>query len=50
MAEEAAEFTQVSDEYRRYIQAGLDDVAAGRTRPWSEVREEWRAKFADLED
>ncbi len=32
-------------EYRAYIQEGLDDVAAGRTRPWEEVKAELRAKY-----
>jgi hypothetical protein len=47
MAEEAAEFTPVSEEYRRYIQAGLDEAARGETIPWEVVRERWRAIVND---
>lgn len=43
--EAASEYVGVSDEYRRYIQEGLDDIAAGRTRPWEEVKAELRAKY-----
>ena len=37
-------------EFRKAVQAGLDDVAAGRTRPWHEVKEELRAKYGNFDD
>jgi len=45
-----AEFIDKAEAYRRYVQEGLDDIAAGRTRPWSEVRAELRAKYGDFKD
>lgn len=41
----AGEYVSVSEEYRRYVQEGLDDIAAGRMRPWDEVKAELRAKY-----
>ena len=37
-------------EFRKAVQAGLDDVAAGRTRPWHEVKEELRATYGNFDD
>lgn len=42
-------FLHKDAEYRAYIQEGLDDIAAGRTRPWAEVKAELRAKYGDPE-
>lgn len=50
MSEDAAEFTHVSEDYRRYIQEGLDDVAAGRVHDWEDVKAEMREKYGDLFD
>ena len=46
----AAEYVGKAEAYRRYVQEGLDDIAAGRTRPWTEVRAELRAKYGDPKD
>ncbi|WP_337189001.1 hypothetical protein [Phenylobacterium sp.] len=48
--EAVTQFLHKDEEYRRYVQEGLDDIAAGRTRPWAEVRAELRAKYGDPED
>lgn len=40
-----SEFLDQAEIYRRYVQEGLDDISAGRTRPWAEVKAELRAKF-----
>lgn len=48
--EAVAKFLDRSEEYRRYVQVGLDDIDAGRTRPWEEVEAELRAKFGDFDD
>ena len=45
--EAVTQFLHKDAEYRRYVQEGLDDIAAGRTRPWTEVRAELRAKYGD---
>ncbi len=37
-------------EYRAYIQVGLDDIAAGRTVPWEEVKAELHAKYGVPKD
>jgi len=51
MVEEAvAEYLDADAEYRKYVQEGLDDVAAGRVRDWEEVRAELRAKYPDDDD
>ena len=42
-------FLHKDAEYRAYIQEGLDDIAAGRVRPWEEVKAEMRAKYGDPE-
>lgn len=46
----AAEYIDQAEAYRRYVQEGLDDVAAGRTRPWAEVEAELREKYGDFDD
>lgn len=43
-------FLHKDAEYRAYVQEGLDDIAAGRTRPWEEVEAELRAKFGEFDD
>ena len=43
--EAAAEYDGVSEAYRKYIQEGLDDVAAGRVVDWEVVKAEMRAKY-----
>ena len=51
MVEEAvAEYLDADAEYRKYVQEGLDDVAAGRVRDWEDVRAELRAKYPDDDD
>jgi predicted transcriptional regulator len=45
--EAPSDYVDKAEAYRRYIQEGLDDIAAGRTHPWSEVRAELRAKYGD---
>ena len=42
-------FLHKDAEYRAYVQEGLDDIAAGRTRPWEEVKAELRAKYGNPE-
>ena len=42
-------FLHKDAEYRAYVQEGLDDIAAGRTRPWKEIKAEMRAKYGDPE-
>lgn len=42
-------FLHKDAEYRAYVQEGLDDIAAGRTRPWEEIKAEMRAKYGDPE-
>jgi predicted transcriptional regulator len=32
-------------EYRKYVQEGLDDIAAGRVHNWEDVKAEMRAKY-----
>ena len=48
--EAVAEYLDYDTEFRAAVQAGLDDVAAGRTRPWEEVEAELRAKFGHFDD
>jgi predicted transcriptional regulator len=43
-------FLHRDEEYRKYVQEGLDDIAAGRTRPWEEVEAELREKYGDFDD
>ena len=43
-------FLHKDAEYRAYVQVGLDDIAAGRTRPWEEVEAELREKFGEFDD
>ena len=50
MQEAVTEYPDKAAEYRRYVQEGLDAVAAGRVRPWEEVEAELRAKFGDFDD
>ena len=45
--EAVAEYLDADAEYRKAVQAGLDDVAAGRVRDWEDVRAELRAKYPD---
>jgi predicted transcriptional regulator len=40
-----AEFVDKAEAYRRYVQEGLDDVAAGRVHKWEDVKAEMRAKY-----
>lgn len=49
LQEAVTRFLHKDEEYRAYIQEGLDDIAAGRTRPWEEVKAEMRAKYGDPE-
>lgn len=42
-------FIHRDEAYRQYVQEGLDDIAAGRTRPWEEVKAELREKYGDLD-
>jgi predicted transcriptional regulator len=42
-------FLHKDAEYRAYVQEGLDDIAAGRTRPWEEVKAELRSKYGNPE-
>ena len=48
--EAVAEYLDKAAEYRRYVQEGLDDIAAGRVRPWEEVRADLIAKYGDIDD
>jgi predicted transcriptional regulator len=43
--EAVAEYLDYDAEFRKAVQEGLDDVAAGRTRPWTDVKAELRAKY-----
>ena len=43
--EAVTKFLDRDAEYRAYVQEGLDDIAAGRTVPWEEVKAELRAKY-----
>lgn len=45
-----SEYIDKAEAYRRYVQEGLDDIAAGRTRPWEEVEAELREKYGDFDD
>ena len=48
MVQEAvAEYLDADAEFRKAVQEGLDDVAAGRVRDWEEVRAELHAKYPD---
>lgn len=48
--EAVVEYLDYDAEFRRAVQQGLDDVAAGRTRPWEEVEAELREKYGDFDD
>jgi predicted transcriptional regulator len=48
--EAVADYLDYDAEFREAVQRGLDDIAAGRTRPWTEVKAELRAKFGDPDD
>lgn len=48
--EAVTRFLHKDEEYRAFVQVGLDDVAAGRTRPWEEVEAELRAEFGEFDD
>ena len=48
--EAVTQFLDRDAEYRLYVQQGLDDIAAGRTRPWEEVEAELREKYGDFDD
>lgn len=48
--EAVTRFLHREEEYHAYIQEGLDDIEAGRTRPWEEVEAELRAKYPDWND
>ena len=43
--EPSTPFIDKAEAYRRYVQEGLDDIAAGRTRPWEEIKAELHAKY-----
>lgn len=43
-------FLHKDAEYRAFVQVGLDDIAAGRTRPWEVVEAELRAKYGEFDD
>ena len=47
--EEASPFVDRQEAYRRYIQEGLDDVAAGRVNDWEDGEAELIAKFGDFD-
>ena len=34
-----------AEAYRRYVQEGLDDIAAGRVHDWEDVKAEMRSKY-----
>lgn len=48
--EAVTSFLHRDREYREYVQEGLDDIAAGRTRPWEDVEAELREKHGDFDD
>lgn len=43
-------FLHKDAEYRAYVQVGLDDIVAGRTRPWELVEAELRETFGEFDD
>lgn len=47
--EAVTEYLDADAEYRKYVEEGLADFAAGRVRDWEEVREELRAKYPDVD-
>ena len=38
-------FIDKAEAYRRYVQEGLDDIAAGRVHDWEDVKAEMRSKY-----
>ena len=40
-----SEFVDKAEAYRRYVQEGLDDIAAGRVHAWEDIKAEMRAKY-----
>ena len=48
--EAVAEYLDYDAEFRKAVQEGLDDVAAGRVHDWEDVKAELRAKYGDLGD
>lgn len=48
--EAVTEYLDYDAEFRKAVQEGLDDVAAGRVHDWEDVKAELRAKYGDLED
>ncbi len=46
--EAATPFIDKAEAYRRYVQEGLDDIAAGRVYDWEDVKAEMDAEFGPL--
>jgi predicted transcriptional regulator len=47
--EAVAQFLDKAEEYRKYVQEGIDAAREGRTTPWEEVKTELRARYGDLD-
>ena len=43
--EPSTPFIDKAEAYRRYVQEGLDDIAAGRVHDWEDVKAEMRSKY-----
>lgn len=43
-------FLHRDEEYRKYVQEGLDAAARGDVRDWDEVEAELREEFGDFDD
>ena len=51
MVQEAVtEYLDYDAEFRKAVEEGLADVAAGRVHDWEDVKAELRAKYGDLDD
>lgn len=48
--EAVSEYLDYDAEFRKAVQEGMDDVAAGRTHLWEDVKAELRAKYGDPSD
>ena len=48
--EAVTRFLHKDEEYRAYIQEGLDAVARGEVYDWEDVKAEMRAKYGDPAD
>lgn len=48
--EAVTRFLHKDEEYRAYIQEGLDAVARGEVYDWQDVKADLRAKYGDPED